>query len=398
VQKFVMPLAIYALAVAVFAQGTSEFMLAGLVPEIAADLEVSLSDAGLLTTAFAVGMAVGAPTLALVSLRWPRRRALVAFLTTFVVVHALGTVTTSFEVLAGTRVVAALANAGFMAVGLSTAIAMVDANAKGRALAILLAGTTAACVVGVPAGALLGDLLGWRSAFWAVALISLPALAAVLRSVPDQIGTPTRPSARAELRALRRPCLLVVMTLGALVNGATFCSFTYLAPVVTDVAGLAAVWVPAVLAVFGVGSFMGIRVAARFADSNPRPLLAAGGAALLGGWVAFALAASNPVAAVALALVQGALSFAVGSALIAQVLYTASEAPTLGGSLATASLNVGAAAGPWLGGVAIAAGLGLRSPLWMSAALVAAAAVVGSLAAKTAEGRAWRVIQPNVNT
>ncbi len=397
-QKFVMPLAIYALAVAVFAQGTSEFMLAGLVPEIAADLEVSLSDAGLLTTAFAVGMAVGAPTLALVSLRWPRRRALVAFLTTFVVVHALGAVTTSFEVLAGTRVVAALANAGFMAVGLSTAIAMVDANAKGRALAILLAGTTAACVVGVPAGALLGDLLGWRSAFWAVALISLPALAAVLRSVPDQIGTPTRPSARAELRALRRTCLLVVMSLGALVTGATFCSFTYLAPVVTDVAGLAAVWVPAVLAVFVVSSFMGIRVAARFADSNPRPLLAAGGAALLGGWVAFALAASNPVAAVALALVQGALSFAVGSALIAQVLYTASEAPTLGGSLATASLNVGAAAGPWLGGVAIAAGLGLRSPLWMSAALVAAAAVVGSLAAKTAEGRAWRVIQPNVNT
>ena len=397
-QKFVMPLAIYALAVAVFAQGTSEFMLAGLVPEIAADLEVSLSDAGLLTTAFAVGMAVGAPTLALVSLRWPRRRALVAFLTTFVVVHALGAVTTSFEVLAGTRVVAALANAGFMAVGLSTAIAMVDANAKGRALAILLAGTTAACVVGVPAGALLGDLLGWRSAFWAVALISLPALAAVLRSVPDQIGTPTRPSARAELRALRRPRLLVVMTLGALVNGATFCSFTYLAPVITDVAGLAAAWVPAVLAVFGVGSFVGIRVAARFADSNPRPLLAAGGAALLGGWVVFALAASNPVAAVALALVQGALSFAVGSALIAQVLYTASEAPTLGGSLATSSLNVGAAAGPWLGGVAIAAGLGLRSPLWMSAALVAAAAVVGSLAAKTAEGRAWRVIQPNVKT
>ena len=314
------------------------------------------------------------------------------------VVHAVGAVTTSFEVLAGTRVVGALANAGFMAVGLSTAIAMVDANAKGRALAILLAGTTAACVVGVPAGALLGDLLGWRTAFWAVALISLPALAAVLRSVPDQVGTPARPSARAELRALRRPRLLVVMLLGALVNGATFCSFTYLAPVITDVAGLAAAWVPAVLAVFGVGSFVGIRVAARFADSNPRPLLAAGGTALLGGWVVFALAASNPVAAVALALVQGALSFAVGSALIAQVLYAAGEAPTLGGSLATASLNVGAAAGPWLGGVAIAAGLGLRSPLWMSAALVAAAAVVGSLAAKTAEGRAWRVIQPNVKT
>ena len=145
-------------------------------------------------------MVVGAPTLALVSLRWPRRRALVAFLTAFVVVHALGAVTTSFEVLAGTRVVAALANAGFMAVGISTATVMVDANAKGRALAILLAGTTAACVVGVPAGALLGDVLGWRSAFWAVALISLPALAAVLRSVPDQIGTPARPSARAGTR------------------------------------------------------------------------------------------------------------------------------------------------------------------------------------------------------
>ncbi|MFF8843020.1 Cmx/CmrA family chloramphenicol efflux MFS transporter [Streptomyces sp. NPDC015127] len=379
-----MPLALYLLGLAVFAQGTSEFMLSGLVPEIAADLGVSVPAAGALTSAFAVGMIVGAPLTAVLGLRWPRRRALLFFLVTFLLVHVLGAVTGSFEVLLAARVIGALANAGFLAVALATATSMVDTGAKGRATSVLLGGVTLACVAGVPAGALLGQLWGWRSAFWAVALVSVPAVVAVARSVPAGPESAGAPSVRGELRALRGPRPAVPLAVGALVNGATFCTFTYLAPLVTDVAGLGPAWVPAVLALFGIGSFAGVTVAGRLADTRPLQVLLPGGTALLAGWAVLAFTAGSPVALLVLVLVQGALSFAVGSTVIARVLYAAADAPTLGGACATAAFNVGAALGPWLGGAAIGAGFGYRSPLWVSALLVAAAFVVALAAAGTA--------------
>ncbi|PJN41841.1 chloramphenicol efflux pump [Streptomyces sp. CB02959] len=398
-----MPFALYVLALAVFAQGTSEFMLSGLIPDIAVDLQVSVPAAGALTSAFAAGMIVGAPLMALLSRRWPRRRALLVFLVAFLLVHVLGAVTTSFGVLLATRVVAALANAGFLAVALATAAAMVAPDAKGRATSVLLGGTTLACIAGVPAGAVLGQEWGWRSAFWAVAAVSVPAVVALVRSVP---GGPAgagadaaAPGARGELRALRRPRLLVTLLLAALVNGATFCTFTYLAPLVTDVTGFGAAGVPVVLALFGLGSFAGVTAGGRLADRRPRPLLAIGGVALLVGWAVFALSAGAAVAAVALVFVQGTLSFAVGSTLIAQVLYAAAEAPTLGGGFATAALNVGAAVGPWWGGITLAAGFGYRAPLWVSALLVAVALAVGGAAEglrvrRRAAGGAGKVAAP----
>jgi DHA1 family chloramphenicol resistance protein-like MFS transporter len=369
------PFALHLLGLAVFAQGTSEFMLSGLGPEIAADLGVSLSAAGALTSAFAVGMVIGAPLLAALSLRWSRRAALLAFLGVFLLVHVLAAVTGSFAVLLATRVVGALANAGFLAVALATATGMVPPDAKGRATSTLLGGVTLACVVGVPAGALLGQLWGWRAAFWAVALLSLPAFAGILHSVPGGGAATGGAGVHRELRALRNRRLLLTLLLGALVNGATFCTFTYLAPLVTRVTGLGAGWVPVVLALFGVGSFVGVAVGGRIADSRPVPLLLGGGAALCVGWVLFALLAAQPVVALVLVLVQGALSFAVGSTLISQALYAATGAPTLAGGFATAAFNVGAAVGPWAGGVALGAGLGFRSPLGVSALLVAVALV-----------------------
>ncbi|MDO0936857.1 MFS transporter [Streptomyces sp. DG2A-72] len=371
-----MPFALLLLGVAVFAQGTSEFMLSGLVPDIARDLHVSVPAAGALTSAFAVGMVVGAPLMAGLGRRWSRRGALLGFLGTFLVVHVVGAVTDSFGVLLATRVVAALANAGFLAVALVAAVDMVEPDAKGRATSTLLGGVTLACVIGVPAGALLGQLWGWRSAFWAVALLSVPALAAVARSVPAGAADVTRPSLRLEMRTLRRPRLLVTLLLGALVNGATFCSFTYLAPLVTHVTGLPGGSVPVVLALFGLGSFVGVSVGGRLADRRPALVLGAGGVALGVGWGAFALGAGNPGAVLGLVLVQGALAFGVGSTLISRALYAASGAPTLAGGFATAAFNVGAALGPWLGGTAIGSGLGYRSPLWISAALVAVALIV----------------------
>ncbi|MEV5497472.1 Cmx/CmrA family chloramphenicol efflux MFS transporter [Nonomuraea fuscirosea] len=383
-----MPFAVYLLGLAVFAQGTSEFMLSGLLPGIAEDLNVSIPAAGLLTSAFAAGMVVGAPLMAVLSLRWSRRFALPAFLVVFLLAHVVGAVTTGYEVLLVSRAVAALANAGFLAVAMATAISLAPPDAKGRATSVLLGGVTAACVAGVPGGALLGELWGWRSAFWAVALALVPAIVAVLRSVPAEApGGGTRgaghASARGEFRALRRPRLLVLLLLGALVNGATFCAFTYLAPLLTGVTGIGTAWMPGMLALFGLGSFAGVTISGRFADRRPVPLLVCGGAALAAGWAVFALSAGAPAVAVALVFVQGLLSFAVGSTLISQVLYAATGAPTLAGGFATAALNVGATFGPWLGGLALGSGYGFRAPLWVSAALVGLSLAVAGAARLT---------------
>ncbi|MFM9368376.1 Cmx/CmrA family chloramphenicol efflux MFS transporter [Streptomyces sp. Da 82-17] len=373
-----MPLVVRLLGLAVFAMGTSEFMLSGLTPDIAADLHVSIPTAATLTSGFAVGMIVGAPAAALLSLRLPRRTALVVFLAAFLLTHVAGALTSSFALLLALRFVGALANAGFLAVALATAVSLVAPDAKGRATSALLGGVTVACVAGVPGGALLAGLWGWRAAFWAVALLTLPALLALVRSVPGghAEGAP-RPDARRELAALRRPRLQLALILGASVNGATFCAFTYLAPLLTHVTGLAASWVPLLLALFGAGSFVGVRLGGRFADGHAARLLVVGTLALCAGWPLLALAAGSAPAALTSAFVLGAVSFAVGTTLISRALYASPDAPTLGGAYATSAFNVGAALGPWLGGLPLAAGADFRAPLWVSAALACLAGAVG---------------------
>ncbi|MDN0193465.1 MFS transporter [Streptomyces sp. S.PNR 29] len=261
---------IHVLALAVFAQGTSEFMLSGLVPGIARDLSVPVAAAASLTSAYAVGMVVGAPVMAALSARWPRRRALAGFLAAFVVVHGVGAVTTDFAVLFATRVVAAVVNAGFLAVAMSVATALVVPAGQARATAVLLAGVTLSCVAGVPAGALLGDRFGWRSAFWAVAVLCLPALALVFRSAPADADGGRGVSLRQEARALRSRPVQLALVLAAVVNGATFATFAYLAVIATDVARLPGGWVPGLLAAFGAGAFAGVTVAGRTGDGRLR--------------------------------------------------------------------------------------------------------------------------------
>ncbi|MFI8353512.1 Cmx/CmrA family chloramphenicol efflux MFS transporter [Streptomyces cyaneofuscatus] len=378
-----MPFAVYVLGLAVFAQGTSEFMLSGLVSSIAADLGVSLAAAGLLTSAFAVGMVLGAPLMALAGRTWPRRRALLFFLAVFVAVHIAGALTPSYGVLLATRFVGALANAGFWAVALTAAVSMVPDRLKGRATAVVVGGVTIACVVGVPAGAVLGERWGWRAAFWAVALVSLPAFAAILRSLPggvrgDGEAAPVRNELRVrdELRVLTGPRLRPTLLTMALVQGATFCAFSYLEPLLTRESGLSSAWVPAALALFGAGAFLGVTVAGRYADRRATALVAYGMVALALGWSALALTAGSPVAVLVLIPLLGLLAFGTGTALITRLLGQAAGAPTLAGASATAAFNLGAAVGPWAGGLALDAGLGHRAPVWVSAALMGLALVV----------------------
>lgn len=374
-----MPLALYLLAMAVFAMGTSEFMLAGLLPGIASDLDVAVGTAGSLTSAFAIGMVVGAPLMAGLARNWPARSSLLGFVLVFAAAHALGATTAHFPVLFATRVVAALANAGFLAVALTTAAKLVSEDKKGRALAVLLSGTTAATIAGVPAGSVLGTMLGWRATFWAVAALCLPAAIGIQKGIPAgsvQGDESHRPALRAELVQLKSPRLVLVMLLGALVNAATFASFTFLAPVVTETAGLSDLWISVVLVLFGLGSFVGITVAGRVSDHRPGLVVMLGGPLLLLGWPASAILADRPAALFVLVFLQGALSFALGSTLITRVLYEAAESPTMAGSYATAAFNIGAVVGPLIAATSLNTALGNLGPLWVSGLLVAIALLV----------------------
>lgn len=374
-----MPFPLYLLAMAVFAMGTSEFMLAGLLPDIASGLDITVGTAGMLTPAFAIGMIVGAPLMAALARNWPSRSCLFGFILAFATAHAVGAVTTSYPVLFATRVVAALANAGFLAVALTTAATLVSPDRRGRALAVLLSGTTVATIAGVPGGSVLGTLLGWRATFWAVAALCLPAALGILKGIPTgraKDETTGGPALRAELAQLTKPRLILVMVLGALVNAATFGSFTFLAPVVTDTAGLGELWISFALVLFGAGSFVGVTVAGRLSDQRPAPVLAVGGPLLLTGWPALAVLADKPAALLSLMFIQGALSFALGSTLITRVLYEAAEAPTMAGSYATAALNVGAAVGPLVAATTLSTALGNLGPLWASGLLVAVALLI----------------------
>lgn len=373
-----MPFALYLLALAVFAMGTSEFMLAGLVQDIAASFGVAVGIAGLLTSAFAVGMVLGAPTMAALTRRLPARATLLGCIALFGAAHVVGAITVDFAVLLATRVAAAFANAGFLAVALGTATRLVAPDKKGRAVAVLLSGTTVATVAGVPAGALLGAALGWQSTFWAIALLCIPAAAGIAMGIPTtpgaeraRTGCAGGPSLRSEIAPLASPSLLLTMVLAALINTGTFAALTFLAPLVTDVAGLGTWWVPIALMLFGVGSFIGVTIAGRLSDHSPRLVITAGGGLLLLGWITMALLADQPAVLLSLVLVQGVLGFAVGSTLITRVLYAATGAPTMGGSYATAALNIGAVVGPVIAAVTLTTELGDLGPIWVAASATA---------------------------
>lgn len=373
-----MPFALYLLALVVFAMGTSEFMLAGLVPDISTYFGVSVGTAGLLTSAFAAGMVIGAPAMAALTRRLPMKATLLGCVVVFALSHVVGALTPDFTILFITRVIAAIVNAGFLAVALGAATKLVAPDAKGRAVAILLAGTTIATVAGVPAGALLGTALGWQSTFWAIALLCVPAAIGIAAGFTNQTDDSSREESsstplRAELAQLASPRLVLTMLLAALVNAGTFATLTFLAPIVTDTAGLSQWWVSVALVLFGVGSFIGVTVAGRLSDARPRLVVVGGGSVLVLGWVALALFATNPIALLGLGFAQGVLGFAVGSTLITRVLYAAAGAPTMAGSYATAALNVGAAAGPVLAAAALGVMPGALGPVWVAVIVTAAA-------------------------
>ncbi len=390
-----LPLATYVLALTVFCLGTSEFVLAGLLPQLADDLEATIPSAGLLISGFAVGMLVGAPVMALLTLRLPRKLTLVGAATVFALMHLGGVLTDDFALLMTTRVLAAVACATFWAVAAVTIVTITPKEATARGLGVLVGGLTLANIIGVPLGTWIGQAQGWRAAFLAIAVTTVLATVATLRWVPETSdrttsAPPMRELLRTEVGALANRRLWLALGTTATFQASVFATFSYLAPLLTDVSGLDAGAVPAILLLFGIGSFVGITTGSRYADRN---LLGNVVISLLVTLVALgalrAVAPAGPVVAVTV-FAFGAAAFSIASALNARVFVHAGAAPTLASAVNVSAFNVGNAAGPWLGGLAIGAGLGYLSPIWVSAGLV--------LLALGLAATSWRLERPDPET
>ncbi|MFD6230019.1 Cmx/CmrA family chloramphenicol efflux MFS transporter [Streptomyces sp. NPDC060232] len=368
-----MPVAVYVLGLSVFALGTSEFMLSGLLPPIADDMGVSIPQAGLLISAFAIGMVVGAPLLAVATLRLPRRTTLIALISIFGLGQVAGALAPSYELLFASRVVAAFACAGFWAVGAAVAIAMVDKDQRARAMAVMIGGLSIANVLGVPAGAFLGEQLGWRSAFWSVAAASAVSLVGILALIPRIPLPAERPTLRRELRIYGDRQVWLAIGVTALGAGGVFCAFSYLSPLLTDVAGLDSRWVPWVLGLFGIGALVGTTIGGRVADAHLFGVMIWGITASTVFLTVLALLAPVAVAAIALSFLLGVSAFFTAPALNARMFNVAGAAPTLAGATTTAAFNLGNTGGPWLGGTVIDAGLGFSATAWAGAAMTVTA-------------------------
>ncbi|MFJ2739276.1 Cmx/CmrA family chloramphenicol efflux MFS transporter [Streptomyces sp. NPDC087440] len=364
-----MPLAVYMLGLAVFALGTSEFMLSGLLPPIADDMDVSIPQAGLLISAFAIGMVIGAPLLAVATLRLPRRTTLIALISVFGLGQVAGALAPTYELLFASRVVSALACAGFWAVGAAVAIAMVDVGSRARAMAVMIGGLSIANVLGVPVGAFLGEHLGWRSAFWAVGAASAVALVGVVTLIPRIPLPDEKPQLKRELGIYRDRQVLVSVLITALAAGGVFCAFSYLSPLLTDVAGLDSKWVPWVLGLFGIGALAGTTVGGMVADARPFGVLIGGISTSTVLLAALALFGSTAAVAVTLSFALGFSAFFTAPALNARMFNVAGAAPTLAGATTTAAFNIGNTGGPALGGTVIDAGWGFSATAWAGGAM-----------------------------
>ncbi|WP_301175248.1 Cmx/CmrA family chloramphenicol efflux MFS transporter [Actinomadura geliboluensis] len=380
-----MPLAVYVLGMAIFAQGTSELMLAGLLPEMAADLGVSVPDAGLLISAFAIGMLAGAPVLAVLTLRWPHRRTMLAFLAVFVLTHVVSALAPGYWLLFAMRIVGAFVYAGFWAVAAATAVALVSQNARGRAMGVVAGGLTVAAIVGLPAGTMIGQHLGWRAAFWAVAAMSAVAMAGVAATIPAGRTGGAAPRVRAELRAVAVPRLWLLYGTTALATSGLLVTFGYLGALLTETTGIAEAWVPGVLALYGIGALIGITAGGRTADTRAVPTLYAGFAGLTVVSVLLALTAESPVPVVALVFLLGFVGFATNPTLNTRAFGMVDGAATLVAAGNVVAFNIGITVGPWLGGLALDAGMGYPATAWIGAALGIAA--LGAIALGQARRR-----------
>ncbi|MEV4229705.1 MFS transporter [Streptomyces bobili] len=356
-----LPFVVWVLAAGTFLMGTTEFVIAGLLPELSTGLGVSTSQAGLLITAFAVGMIIGAPAMVMATLRLPRRQTLILALSVFSVGHVMAALSTSFTVVLAARIVTALATGAFWSVGFVVATNAAGPQRATRATGVMIGGLTLANVVGVPIGSFAGQFVGWRGPFWALAALSALAAVFIGRFIPTQ-EQHANVSLRAEFGALRQGRLWLALSAAVFIMGGVLATYSYVTPLLTDRAGIPAGAVPFVLIAFGVGALCGTTTGGRLGERRPMgtTITAATATALV--LLLMIPLSANAVTATVLVFLMGLTGFAVNPVVTALAMRFAGEAPTLTSALTTSAFNMGVAGGSWIAGVALDSSLGLTGP------------------------------------
>ncbi|MCC5037047.1 MFS transporter [Streptomyces sp. WAC 00631] len=375
-----MPLALLALAIGAFGIGTTEFVIMGVLPQVAGDFGVSIPTAGWLVSGYALGVVIGAPLLTVLGTRVSRKKMLMFLMGLFIAGNTLSAVAPSFGLMLTGRIVASLAHGAFFGIGSVVAADLVAPQKKASAISLMFMGLTVANIVGVPGGTYIGQAAGWRVTFILVAALGAVGLLGVAKLVPET-GRPESVSVRGEFAAFRNVQVWLAMTMTVLGYGGVFAAITYIAPMMTEVAGYTEGAVTWLLVLFGVGMFLGNLLGGKFADRALMPMLFTALAALTAALLLFTATAHNKVlAAITLSLI-GALGFATVPPLQKWVLDQASAAPTLASAANIGAFNLGNALAAWLGGVVIAAGLGFTAPNWVGAILSGTALLLAFLAA-----------------
>jgi DHA1 family inner membrane transport protein len=368
-----------ALAVASFGIGTTEFIIMGLLPDVSRDLGVSIPRAGLLVSGYAYGVAFGAPLVAIATARLPRKAALLMLMAIFTLGNLGCALAPSYALLMTARVATSFAHGAFFGIGSVVARDLVPARKKAQAVAVMFSGLTLANVLGVPFGTALGQAEGWRFPFFVVVAIGLGAAAAIALWVPAMPGSSNRIA--TEFGTLRQPRVLLPMAISVLSSVSLFCVFTYVAPLLEQVSGLAPHQVTLALLLFGVGITAGNLVGGRLADWRLVTTVVAAFAGVALVLAIFTVTSHAAIPAQVTLFVWGALAFAVASPLQIWVVEAAADAPNLAATLNQGAFNFGNATGAWLGGAALGAGLGYAELPWLGAGIALVALAV-TLAAR----------------
>ncbi|RUU43677.1 MFS transporter [Mesorhizobium sp. M6A.T.Ce.TU.002.03.1.1] len=371
-----MPLPILALAIASFCIGTTEFVIMGLLPEVAADLGVSIPSAGLLVTGYALGVVFGAPVIAVATAHMPRKPVLIGLAMLFVVGNLLCAIAPNYWMLMAARVFTAFGHGAFFGIGSVVAASLVPRNKRASAIALMFAGLTLSNILGVPGGTALGEAYGWRATFLAVVGIGLISVAAIAWLVPAGITQPSGGGLLGEVRVLGKLQVWLAMLISALASASLFAVFTYIKPYLTDVAGLSTATVTWVLLLFGGGMTIGNIIGGRLADWKLMPTVI--GTLLMLALLLVGFAEFGAIAAVAIFIVflWGLLVFVIVPPLQIRVVEAASEAPNLAATLNQGAFNIGNAAGAWVGGVALSLGVSYANLPLVGAALALMAVAV----------------------
>ncbi|QJE99231.1 MFS transporter [Luteolibacter luteus] len=363
-----MPAAVYALTVGAFGIGTTEFVIMGLLQQVAADLQVTIAAAGLLISGYALGVFLGAPVLTLATSRWPRKSVLLALMGIFIVGNVVCAVASNYALLMVARVITSMAHGTFFGVGAVVATTLVNEERKASAISVMFTGLTFATLIGVPAGAWLGLQLGWRATFWAVAILGVLGLAAIAWLVPAEKGKAEAPSdIRSEIAAVTGAKVLSGLLMTVLSWAGVFAVFTYIQPILTGISGFSEKAVSPILLAFGGGMIVGNLIGGRLADRRLTATLFGSLiflAAVLG-LMSFAI--HSKAAVVVFTGLLGAGAFATVAPLQMRVLrHAGSGSQTLASSLNIGAFNLGNAIGAWLGGFVILHGPGLANIPWIA--------------------------------